>query len=238
MRPRLLVPSLVLALAVTAAGPSGFAQGARAAPPGGAGPQAVWKTLFDGTNLDAWRGYQNQAVPGGWSIVDGTLAKTATTRDIMTRDTFGDFELEFEWKIGAAGNSGVFYRATEEYTRIYWSGPEYQLLDDAGAPDGRKRLTSAGSAYGLYPSPEGHLKPVGEWNRTRIVAKGPHVEHWLNGVKLLEYELWSPGWEAKVKESKFGEWANYGRAARGHVGIQGDHNGPLTLRNIRVRELP
>ena len=153
------------------------------------------------------------------------------------KEEFGDFELELEWKIGEAGNSGIFYRGTEEYNRIYWSAPEYQLLDDIKAEDNKTRLTCAGAAYALYPSPEGHLKPVGEWNQSRIVAKGAHVEHWLNGVKLLEYELWSPDWEAKVKSSKFNVYPNFGRAKRGHIALQGDHTGTLAFRNIRVREI-
>ena len=196
-----------------------------------------WKLLFDGRTMDAWRGYQQQDVPPGWKVVDGTISKDSSTGDIMTRDQFGDFELELEWKLGVQGNAGIFYRATEEYEHIYWSGPEYQLLDDSTAPDGRSRLTSAGAAYGLYPSPAGILKPAGEWNAARIVVKGNHVEHWMNGQKLLEYELGSDDWKAKVAASKFAAWPQYGLAARGYIGIQGDHNGTLSLRNIRIREL-
>jgi hypothetical protein len=193
--------------------------------------------LFDGTSLDAFRGYQDTPIPSGWTIVDGTLAKDAPVADIVSKDEFGDFELELEWKIGEAGNSGVFYRGTEEYEHIYWSAPEYQLLDDIKASDNKTRLTCAGAAYAILPSPPGHLKPLGEWNSTRIVVNGPHVEHWLNGVKLLEYELGSADWEARVEASKFKDWPNYGRAARGHIAMQGDHAGTLAFRNIRIREL-
>jgi len=196
-----------------------------------------WRVLFDGKSLDAWRGYKNDPVPKGWVIENGTLAKHERVADIVSKDEFGDFELMIDWKIGEAGNSGIFYRGTEEYDHIYWSAPEYQLLDDAKGADNKTRLTCAGAAYALYPSPAGHLKPVGEWNTTRIVANGTHVEHWLNGVKLLEYELGSPDWEAKVKASKFNEWPNYGRAKRGHIAMQGDHEGALAFRNIRIREL-
>jgi hypothetical protein len=196
-----------------------------------------WRELFNGSSLNAWRGYQTDAVPAGWKIVDGTLAKDAPVADIVSKDEFGDFELELDWKIGEAGNSGIFYRGTEEYDHIYWSAPEYQLLDDGKAADNKTRLTCAGAAYALYPSPPGHLKPVGDWNATRIIARGAHVEHWLNGVKLLEYELWSPDWEGKVKASKFAAYPNFGRAKRGHFAMQGDHNGTLAFRNIRVREL-
>ena len=199
--------------------------------------KTVWRVLFDGTSLDAWRGYKTDKVPAGWRIADGSIVKDAPVGDIVSKDEFGDFELELEWKIGEAGNSGIFYRGTEEYDHIYWSAPEYQLLDDIKATDNKTRLTCAGAAYALYPSPAGHLKPVGQWNRTRIVAKGPHVEHWLNGVQLLEYELWSPDWEAKVKASKFAAYPNFGRAKKGHIALQGDHSGTLAFRNIRVREI-
>jgi hypothetical protein len=204
-----------------------------------------WRTLFDGKSLDQWRGYKDAPVPAGWKIIDGTLAKDAPTADIVSKDDYGNFELEMDWQIGEAGNSGIFYRGIEDpdyrgapnNDRIYTTGPEYQLLDDIKAADNKTRLTCAAAAYGLYPSPEGHLKPVGQWNKTRIVAKGAHVEHWLNDVKVVEYELWSPDWEAKVQAAKFKDWPKFGRAKRGHIGLQGDHEGPLAFRNIRIREL-
>ena len=199
-------------------------------------PSAQWRTLFDGASLEAFRGYKNTPIPAGWKIADKTLAKVAPVADIVSKDEFGDFELELEWKIGDAGNSGVFYRGSEEYEHIYWSAPEYQLLDDVKAADNKTRLTCAGSAYAILPSPPGHLKPIGDWNVARIVAKGPHVEHWLNGVKLLEYELWSPEWEARVKASKFGKMPGYGRAKRGHLVLQ-EHGGPVSYRNIKIKPL-
>ena len=199
---------------------------------------AGWRPLFDGTNTSAWRGYKSQTFPSAWHVVNGTLTKSGSTEDIITRDQFGDFELAFDWKLSPGGNAGVFYRGTEEYDHIYWSAPEYQLLDDALHPDGKNRLTSAGAAYALYPSPEGVVKPAGEWNSTLIVVQGARVQHWMNGQKLLEYELWSPDWEAKVKASKFVDWPNYGRAKKGYIGIQGDHDGELSLRNVRIRTIP
>lgn len=198
---------------------------------------AGWRPLFDGRTLEGWRVYRGQSQPGGWFVADGALTKTQATDDIISVDQFGDFELALDWKVSSGGNAGLFYRGTEEYEKIYWSATEYQLLDDANARDGRNRLTAAGAAYGLYPAAAGVVRPAGEWNSTRIVAKGAHVEHWLNGTKLLEYELWSPDWEAKVKASKFAAWPNYGRAKRGHIAIQGDHGGELALRNIRIRSL-
>ena len=204
----------------------------------GSAPMAKWQTLFDGKMLDTFRGWRSEGMPEGWHVVDGTLAKEGDVDDLVTKEQFGNFELELEWKIGKAGNSGVFYRATREYDHIYWSGPEYQLLDDANAPDGRSRLTAAAAAYGLYGPPAGVVKPFGEWNKTRIIVNGDHVEHWLNAKKVVEYDFGSPDWKAKVAASKFAKYPNYGLAKKGYIGIQGDHPGSLELRRIRIRELP
>ncbi len=201
------------------------------------GAPGAWRPLFDGHSLAGWRGYKSDSAPQGWHAVNGELTKSGPTEDLISRDEFGDFELAFDWKLAQGGNAGVFYHANEEYDHIYWSGPEYQLLDDAHHPDGHNRLTSAGAAYGLYAPPAGVVKPAEEWNSSRIVVRGAHVEHWLNGQKVVEYELWSPDWEARVLASKFHEYPNYGRAHRGHIGLQGDHDGALAMRDIRIREL-
>ncbi|MFP5353630.1 MAG: DUF1080 domain-containing protein [Gemmatimonadota bacterium] len=201
-------------------------------------PASGWKTLFDGKSMDAWRGFRSATVPDGWHVMDGAMAKMGATGDIVTREQFANFELELEWKIAEGGNSGILYRGSERERRIWLTAPEYQLLDDAKAPDAKSRLTSAGAAYAIYPAPAGVVKPAGEWNTTRIVANGAHVEHWLNGRKLLEYELWSPDWEAKVKASKFATARGYGREKSGHIAIQGDHEGSLAVRNVRIKVLP
>ena len=222
-----LAGSVAVAVAVPAT--SAQAQGAAS---------AQWKSLFDGKTMDAWRGYQSKSLASGWRVVDGTMAKDGSAGDLISREKFANFELELEWKLAAKGNAGIFYRGSEAEKKIYLTAPEYQLLDDAGAPDATSRLTSAGAAYAIYPSPAGLEKPAGEWNRTRIVVNGAHVEHWLNGKLLLEYTLWSPDWEAKVKASKFAEWPGYGREQSGHIGIQGDHDGSLAIRNVRIKVLP
>ena len=198
---------------------------------------AGWRSLFDGTSTSAWRGYKSPTFPAGWRIADGVLTKSGSVGDLVSKDQFGNFELALDWNLSTGGNAGIFYRGTEEYDHIYWSAPEYQLLDDANHPDGKSRLTSAGAAYALYPSPAGVVKPAGEWNSTLIVVNGSRVQHWLNGQRLLEYELGSPDWEAKVKASKFVAYPNYGRATRGYIGIQGDHDGVLSIRNVRIREI-
>ena len=201
------------------------------------GPTAAPGT-YSLQSLSAWRGYKSSAIPKGWLVADGTITKEGVAEDLVSREQYENFELSLDWKLAPGGNAGIFYRGTEEYDHIYWSGPEYQLLDDAGHGDGKNRLTSAASAYGLYAPPAGVVNPAGQWNTTRIVARGSHVEHWLNGKKVVEYELFSPDWEAKVKASKFGEWPQYGRARRGYIGIQGDHEGLLSLRNMQITVLP
>ena len=199
-------------------------------------PMHAWRSLLD-ENAAAWRGWKATTFPEGWQVAADTISKEGEVDDLVTREMFGDFELELEWKIGKGGNSGIFYRGTREYEYIFWSAPEYQLLDDANAPDGRNRLSSAAAAYGLYPAPAGVVKPAGEWNTTRIVVDGAHVEHWLNGQKVVTYELWSADWKARVAASKFSAYPNYGLAKAGYIGIQGDHAGALALRNVRIRKL-
>ena len=163
--------------------------------------------------------------------------RRAKSKTWSARESFGNFELELEWQVSEGGNAGLFYRGTREYDYIYWSAPEYQLLDDARHPDGGNRLTSAAAAYALYAAPAGIVKPAGEWNAARIVVDGAKVEHWLNGQKVVTYELWSPDWKAKVAASKFARYPNYGLAKKGLLGIQGDHAGNLKLRRMRIRDL-
>ena len=198
---------------------------------------AGWKLLFDGKTTAGWRGYKMDSMPSGWQVINGELTRVAAAGDIIAKDTYANFELALEWNISPGGNSGVFYRASEDDDAIYWSAPEMQVLDDARHPDGKSRLTAAGADYGLYPSPAGVVRPAGEWNAVRVVIKGNHVEHWLNGVKVVEYELGSPDWEAKVKASKFAPHPHYGRNASGYIGLQ-DHGDRVAFRNIKIRVLP
>jgi hypothetical protein len=195
-----------------------------------------WRMLFDGRSTAGWRGYKQQSMPDGWQVIDGELTRVSGGGDIITTEQFSDFELALEWKVGPAGNSGVFYRVTEEGEESYHTGIEMQVLDDAGHADGQSRLTSAGSLYGLYPAPAGVVKPAGQWNSARVVVRGNHVEHWLNGQQVVEAELWSPDWNTRLAASKFTEWPGYARATRGHIGLQ-DHGDRVSFRNIKVRVL-
>lgn len=239
---------LVTGAACTAAQSSGAAQDTQPGAARGGGMNTLtdadraagWRLLFDGRSTAGWRNYRSDSIGAGWEVVDGALTRTGRGGDIITADQFGDFELELEWRLspeGPAGNSGIFYRASEEPDAIYNGAPEMQVLDDDRHPDGRSPLTSAGANYALHGVPRGHAKPVGEWNAVRLVVRGNHVEHWLNGAKVVEYELGSDEWKAAVARSKFASQPLYGKASRGHIGLQ-DHGSYVAFRNIRIRELP
>lgn len=204
----------------------------------GDGADSEWIVLFDGTDLSHWRGYRQPEPPQAWSVDGDVLAFTPGEPggDLMTREQFGDFELELEWRVSEGGNSGILYRATEDYENVWESAPEMQVLDDARHADGQNPLTSAGANYALYPAEVDAVRPVGEWNRVRIVARGNHIEHWLNGEKVVEYELGSPDWQERVAASKFASMPGYGRAVRGHIALQ-DHGDPVWYRDIRIRPL-
>jgi len=197
----------------------------------------AWTNLLDGSAA-AWRGYRSQTLPEGWRFdtATGELTRSGPGGDIVTRAQFADFELELEWRVGPKGNSGVFYRAGEGTEDIYENAPEMQILDNGGHRDGLTPKTSAGSNYALHAPSADVTRPVGEWNRARIVVVGAHVEHWLNGTKVVEYELWTPEWKGLVAAAKFREWPSYGLATRGHIGLQ-DHGDVVAFRKIRIREL-
>jgi alpha-3'-ketoglucosidase len=218
--------------------------GSMQAPQGPASPntltpaeaKAGWRLLFDGTTTKGWRAYGADTMPPGWQVVDGALTRVAPAGDIITVDTYRNFELSVDWNISPGGNSGIFYRGALGSDYIYYSAPEMQVLDDARHSDGKSPLTSAGADYGLYPAPRGVVKPAGEWNTARVVVRGNHVEHWLNGKKIVSYELGSADWARRVAGSKFREWPQYGKAGEGYIGLQ-DHGDRVAYRNIKIRVL-
>lgn len=202
------------------------------APPASAGR---WTTIFNGTSLDAWRGWDAKSWIGSWSILDQNLQSLPNgTIHLTTREQFGDFELEFEWKVAAGANSGILYRALPGPGDIWDTAPEYQIMDDALDRSGRASKTSTGSLYGLIAPRNKSLRPNGEFNSGRIVMRGSLVEHWLNGVKVLEADL-SQAETRRGLPPKFDK-AKWGLAPRGHIVLQ-HYGGEASFRNIRVRKL-
>lgn len=193
---------------------------------------AGWKLLFDGKTTAGWRGFKTPAPD--WRVEDGALAPDPkASKDIMTKATFGDFDLRFDWKISPKGNSGVMFRVIEGPEETYHSGPEYQVLDNSR---GERPLERAGALYALYAPTTDVPKPVGEWNTSRIVLKGGKGEHWLNGVKVAEYDMASPEFKAKVAGSKFSAWPEFASAKAGHIALQ-NHGDAVWYRNIKIKPL-
>ncbi len=195
-----------------------------------------FELLFDGMSTRGWRPFRAQSPVQGWSVVDGALTRTGPGGDIVTEAAYGNFELRLDWKIAPGGNSGIFFRVDEQHAAVWQSGPEMQVLDNDAHPDGRNPATSAGANYALHAPPGDATQPLGLWNRARLVVRGAHVEHWLNGDKLCEYELWSEDWKALVASSKFASMPAYGLNRSGHIALQ-DHGDWVAYRNIRIRKL-
>jgi hypothetical protein len=206
--------------------------------------KAGWKLLFDGKTTAGWRGYNMKEMPKGWKVIDGALIRVSGGAggkgagggdDIITLEEFADFELSLEWKIVAGGNSGVLYRVVEGAVTSWHVAPEMQVLDDSKWPKRDKRQL-AGSLYDLYAPAKAAAKSSGDWNVAKVIANGKHVEHWLNGEKLLEYELNSDDWKERVAASKFRKLADFAKAMKGHICLQ-DHSDRVEYRNIKIRPL-
>ena len=196
-----------------------------------------WTILFDGKTVKGLRGYKQSGFPDSWEVVDGTL-KTVPGHgvDLISEEVYKNFELELEWKVPKGGNSGIFYFATEEGNYIWQSAPEMQVVDDEKHTDGKNTLTSAGALYALIAPSANVVKPVGEFNQVRIKVKNNHVEHWLNGTKIVEYVYGSDMMWDLVAKSKFNKMPLFAKASEGHIGLQGDH-GLIWYKNIRIRRL-
>ena len=204
-----------------------------------------WTELFNGEDLSGWRSYGEATPRSAWIVEDGAIVldvdqfTTSTTGgDLITDGQFENFELELEWKISAGGNSGIFFGVREIAGQqvAYRTGIEMQVLDNDRHVDGNLPETSAGACYGLYAPAEDAVRPVGEYNKVRLVVRDSNVEHWLNGHLIVEYTIGSKDWSARVAESKFADWEHFGIYRAGHIALQ-DHTDRVWFRNIRIREL-
>jgi hypothetical protein len=198
---------------------------------------AGWQLLFDGRSLDGWRGYRRDALPdAGWEVKDGTLRTVAKVKgaDIITRRTFTDFELSWEWRVPPGGNNGLKYFVTED--RPQSPGHEYQMIDDEGYPGKLTPQQLTATFYDVLPTagPKA-TRPAGEWNVSRIVVRGTRVEHWLNGTNVLTYELGSDAVKAGIAKSKFKGHAGFGEKIAGHIMLT-YHQDECWYRNLKIRE--
>ena len=203
-----------------------------------------WVTLFDGGSTAHWRGFQRDGFPSdGWKI-DGDALKPltdGTVIDLITRRQYRHYELELEWRVAPRGNSGLFFHVTEDHPQVWYTGPEIQLLDDERHPDGENPKTSAGSIFDLIAPGPKVLRPAGEYNLARVIVRGPRIEHYLNGRKILDVDLESREFKQWVADSKFGDMPDFARRHEGHIALQHASVSPLKapvwFRNIRIREL-
>lgn len=256
----MLATALIFALVLSAC------SGADAEPPGAGGYSDEasssgvspddWRPLFDGETFDGWIGLGRDAVPEGhWRIEDGAIRKVASGTvpvagdgqplvggDLMTTETFGDFEFAFEWKVAEGANSGVKYNVSEKLStshvpRYAALGFEYQVLDDDRHPDAELPSHRAGALYDMIPAGDAKaLKPVGEWNESRIVFDGMHGEHWLNGVLVVEYDLDSPRFDSLLAASKYADIEGFADRRVGHIVLQ-DHGDDVWFRNLLIRDV-
>jgi hypothetical protein len=205
--------------------------------------QEGWELLFDGKSLAGWRGYQKPDAAGlRWTAADGCLSVPANdgkdtrgARDLVSVKQYDSFDLSWEWRVAPGGNSGLKYLVTEEGPAAL--GHEYQMIDDTKHPDAQKRDSRrTGSFYDVLPAPTARPRPAGELNQSRVLLQGNHVEHWLNGAKVLEYELDSPALRTAIAASKFKSVEGFDKARRAHLLLQ-DHGNAICYRNMKIRPL-
>lgn len=193
-----------------------------------------WKLLFDGKTTAGWKGFKTDAPDAGWKVADGAIGPTPKiSKDIITKENFENFELAFDWKISPKGNSGVMFHVIPVGDETYESGPEYQVLDNA---HGEPPIERASALYALYPPSMDMTKPVGEWNHGKIVVDHGKVQHWLNGMKVVEYDMNSADFKARVANSKFKQWPQFASAKSGAIALQ-MHGNPVWFQNIKIKVL-
>lgn len=200
--------------------------------------------LFDGKSLDGWHGFNSAGEVKNWDIEDSALvclgaARDASGGDLVTDKDYGNFELNWQWKVTKGGNSGVMYHVIEspKYKAPYETGPEYQMIDDTGFPEKLEEWQKSGADYAMTTANDKKkLVPVGEWNTSRILFMNGHVEHWLNGEKIVEFQAWDDKWNKQKKEGKWKDYPDYGTAKRGKIALQ-DHGHKVYFKNISIKEL-
>ncbi len=209
--------------------------------PNGSAGGSEWITLLgeDPADLSNWEMY-SQATIEGWRMTNGVLeadgAGWDAKKDLVTKEDYENFELELEWRIDSANSSGIFYHVNKDgIHEIYELAPEYQVIDDANWPSELEPNQRVAGNYAMHETTVDARKPFGEWNATRIKVQGPHVEHWLNGQKVVEFEKGDADWQSRKASGKWAEVDDYASAKTGRIGLQ--NAGKVAYRNVRIREL-
>jgi hypothetical protein len=198
-----------------------------------------WILLFDGTTMTGWHSFKNKEAEG-WDVKNGELyckeEGVKKRADLITNNKYENYELLIDWKIAPKKNSGIIYMVTEENSATFESGPEYQLIDDIGYPAKLSDKQLSGANYDMHAPTAKVARPAGEFNQTKIVINKGHVEHWLNGTKVVDYQLWTPEWEQLKANSKWKDVKPYGMSKSGHIALQ-DHGGGVAFKNIKLKPL-
>jgi 3-keto-disaccharide hydrolase len=201
-------------------------------------------SLFDGKSLAGWHGYNKKGEVKNWTIEDGALvclgaAKDAHGGDLVSDKEYENFELIWDWKITKEGNSGIMYHVVEDpkYKAPYETGPEYQMIDDIGFPEKLEEWQKTGADYAMNPANDKKkVNPIGQWNSSKIIFNNGHVEHWLNGEKIVEFQAWDDKWNKEKKEGKWKDYPDYGVAKKGKIALQ-DHGHKAYFKNISIKTL-
>lgn len=210
---------------------------------------AGWKLLFDGKTTNGWRNFNKQTIGAGWIVQDNAIHLDAKKKedggwqaqdggDIITDGQYQSYELSLEWKIGNCGNSGIIFNVVEDkkYEYVWLTGPEMQVLDNTCHPDAKIEKHRAGDLYDMIECKYVTVKPAGQWNKARLIINNGKAEHWLNGRKVVEYEMFTDEWTEMIANSKFKDMPDFGKARKGHISLQ-DHGDPVWFRNIKIREI-
>ena len=204
-----------------------------------------WKLLFNGTSTAGWHTYNKNTFGPAWRIVDGTLFCDSTVKipkgeegDICTEKEYENFDLKYSWKIAKNGNSGVMFLVQEskKYESPYLTGPEMQVLDNDGHPDGKIHKHRAGDLYDLIASSSEPVRPVGQWNDAEIKLDHGKLNLYLNGVNIVSTTMWDANWDALVKASKFKQWPSFAKSRKGHIDLQ-DHHCDVWFRDLKIKTL-
>ncbi|HSI35414.1 MAG TPA: DUF1080 domain-containing protein, partial [Tepidisphaeraceae bacterium] len=198
---------------------------------------AGWRPLFDGVTSAGWRAFRRNAFPADVSVTDGMLVANGPATPIASTESFDDFELALRFRVFARADGGLCIRVDERTYRPYESASEIQLIDPARADPGMGPLAASGAAYGLFGPPRHVARPVGEWNDLRVVARGPHVEHWLNGERVVDYTVGSPEWDARLAAFDAPRSPDFGHPRKGPIVLL-FQNGRIAYRDVRIRPLP